>query len=230
MGSRRAGRSRAPFRRVVDAHGFEVGLLRGERVEAARQLVVAEEAAGTGLVAGAPVEVLEVVSGRSGEVVTAAPGDHVDDEAGTHRVLGLRAAGLDRHVFHHVGVHPDVGDLRVGVAGRRHALELDHVGEVLGRVSEIDHPTGAVVEGTGVHAGGHLEEVAPVAAGLDGQVALEVTLDGQNVAGTGDLKHRCLGGHGDRLLHSADGHHRVHTDVGAGADEDAFLSVGGEAR
>ena len=103
------------------------------------------------------------------------------------------------------------------------------MGEVLGRVAEIDHAAGAVVERAGVDARGHLEEVAPVAAGLNGQVALELTLDGEDVSGTRDFEHRRLGRDRDGLLHPADGHHDVHADVRARADEDAFLAIGGEA-
>ena len=226
---RRSGAGVDRIRRVEDAHGGEVRLLGRERVEAARELVVAEEAGEAVLVPRAPVVLLVVVGRGRGELVTTAPGDDVDDQPGAHRVLGLGAAGLDRGVLDHVGAHAHVSDLGVVVAGRGHALDLDDVGEVLGRVPEIDHPAGAVVERPRVHAGSHLEEVAPVATGLDGQVALELTLDGQDVAGPGDFEHRRFGGDRDGLLHLADGHHDVQADVRAGADEDAFLARGGEA-
>ena len=225
----RSGSGPVVGRRVEHAHGGEVRFLGGERVETARQFVVAEEAGKAILVSGAPVVLLMVVGRGGGEFVTAAPGDDVDDQPGTHRVLGLGAAGLDRGVLDHVGAHAHVGDLGVVVAGCSHSLDLDDVGEVLGRVAEIDHAAGTVVERTGVDARGHLEEVAPVAAGLDGQVALELTLDGEDVAGTGDFEHRGLGGDRDGFFHLADGHHHVHTDVRAGADQDAFLAIGGEA-
>ena len=47
--------------------------------------------------------------------------------------------------------------------------------------------------------------------------------------GPRDLEHRCLGGDRDRFLNGADRHHRIHTDVRAGPDQNAFLAVGGEA-
>jgi hypothetical protein len=50
-------------------------------------------------------------------------------------------------------------------------------------VAEVNHPAAAVVEWTSVDPGSELEEIAPVAPGLDGHVLHELAIDVEHVVG-----------------------------------------------
>ena len=212
-------------------------LLEGRGPRRRGKFVLAEEALDIVAVAdlapgvvAVPVDRLVGGSDRAVELVAAALGDDVDDETVAHRVGGGRSHRLDLGVGDRLGGQLDVGQLAVVVGARDLSLELHHVMEVLGSMSEEGHAAAAVVPVAGIHPGGQFDEVGPVLSRLDGDVALEVSVDGDHLTRLLHLDHGAFRRDRDGLFDVSESHLQVHPEVRAGPYLDVLTPERGETR
>ena len=102
--------------------------------------------------------------------------------------------------------------------------------EVLGSMSEERHAAAAVVPVAGVHAGSELDEVCPVLPRLDGYVALEIAVDGDDLPGLLHLDHGALRRDRDGFFDVSESHLEVDAEVRAGPDLDVLPPERGKTR